>query len=64
MRFLVDRCAGRRLTDCLIQQGHDALYSADIGPDPGDAELLARAQRENRILVTIDIDFSQLAIYE
>lgn len=28
-------------------------------PDPGDEELLARATRENRVLVTMDKDFGQ-----
>ena len=36
MNFLVDRCAGRRLTQWLQSQGHDALDARDLGPDPGD----------------------------
>ena len=60
MRFLVDRCAGRRLADWLRSEGHDVVEARDLGPDPGDRALLARAEAEGRILVTLDTDFGQL----
>ena len=60
MNFLVDRCAGRRLTQWLQSQGHDALDARELGPDPGDRALLERAVSENRILITMDKDFGEL----
>lgn len=60
MRFLVDRCAGRRLAEWLRAAGHDVVESRTLGPDPGDARLLERAANERRILVTIDTDFGKL----
>ena len=54
MDFLVDRCAGRRLTQWLQGQGHDALDARELGPDPGDRALLERAVSENRTLITMD----------
>ena len=45
MRFLVDRCAGRRLADWLRNNGYDALEAQTIGPDPGDRALLELAER-------------------
>ena len=60
MKFLVDRCAGRRLADWLSRAGHDSVYAVSLGPDPGDRALLQRAVSENRILVTIDTDFGRL----
>ena len=60
MKFLVDRCAGRRLADWLSSGGHDSVYAAGLGPDPGDRALLQRAVSEKRILVTIDTDFGRL----
>ena len=60
MNFLVDRCAGRRLTQWLQSQGHDALDARELGPDPGDRILLERAVSENRILITMDKDFGEL----
>ena len=60
MNFLVDRCAGRKLTQWLQSQGHDALDARELGPDPGDRALLERAVSENRILITMDKDFGEL----
>lgn len=60
MKFLVDRCAGRRLADWLRQQGHDVLDVTGPEPDPGDRALLERALADKRILVTIDTDFGTL----
>ena len=54
MNFLVDRCAGRRLTQWLQSQGHDTLDARELGPDPGDRALLERAVSENSILITMD----------
>jgi predicted nuclease of predicted toxin-antitoxin system len=60
LRFLVDRCAGRRLAAWLSGQGHDVLEVRALGRDPGDAALLALAATEDRVLVTIDTDFGAL----
>lgn len=59
MRFLIDRCAGRRLAAWLQREGHDVLEARELGPDPGDQALLARAARERRVLVTLDKHFGQ-----
>jgi predicted nuclease of predicted toxin-antitoxin system len=64
MRFLVDRCAGRRLAEWLRSQSHDVLEARELGPDPGDRALLERAAAEGRILVTIDTDFGELVYVE
>jgi predicted nuclease of predicted toxin-antitoxin system len=37
MRFLVDRCAGRRLARWLTETGHDVVDLSDAPADPGDA---------------------------
>ena len=60
MRFLVDRCAGRRLAEWLHSQGHDVVESRTLGPDPGDESLLQWAVEQERILITIDTDFGKL----
>ncbi|MEX0885650.1 MAG: DUF5615 family PIN-like protein [Phycisphaeraceae bacterium] len=61
MRFLVDRCAGRRLAEWLTSEGHDVIESRSLGPDPGDEALLQIALDQKRIVVTIDTDFGSLA---
>ena len=60
MRFVVDRCAGRRLAEWLRDGGHDVLDTRGLGPDPGDTALLERAVSENRVLITVDKDFGEL----
>ena len=60
MKFLVDRCAGKRLADWLRGEGHDVLEARSLGPDPGDRELLEIAAKQERVLVTIDTDFGEL----
>ena len=64
MRFLIDRCAGRRLADWLRNQGHDVVESRERGPDPGDRLLLSWSSSERRILVTMDKDFGQFIFVE
>jgi predicted nuclease of predicted toxin-antitoxin system len=63
LKFLVDRCAGRRLAEWLRAQGHDAVAAPDWGPDPGDQALLERATAEDRILVTMDKDFGKFLFF-
>ena len=63
MKFLVDRCAGRRLAEWLNQQGHDVLEARAMLQDPGDAALLDMAAEQTRILVTIDTDFGALVYH-
>ncbi len=64
MRFLIDRCAGHRLAMALRQLGHDVVEATELGPDPGDRQLLELAHCDQRILVTIDTDFGQLVFQE
>ena len=60
MKFLLDRCAGRRLAEWLQQNGHDVLECRTLGDDPGDEAILQLAADQDRILVTIDTDFGSL----
>jgi predicted nuclease of predicted toxin-antitoxin system len=60
MKFLVDRCAGRKLADWLKSKGHDVVHVAELGTDPGDAALLQEAVKDGRIVVSIDADFGTL----
>ena len=60
MKFLIDRCAGRRIAEWLSSLGHDVIETRSLGQDPGDRVILEWAAGENRILVTIDTDFGKL----
>ena len=62
MKLLLDTCISGVARDFLKSAGHDVIWSAEWESDPGDDEILLRAQHEERILVTIDKDFGELAI--
>jgi len=45
----------------LRQQGHDVAWIHEDAPGSLDSEVLERAQRESRVVVTLDKDFGELA---
>lgn len=61
MKFLVDAQLPRRLARWLNDIGHDAIHTLDLpnGNATPDAEIIARAADEQRIVVTKDDDFVQ-----
>lgn len=62
MRILLDACVWGRATDQLRAVGHDVVWVGDWTEDPGDDAVLAVANSEERICVTIDKDFGELAV--
>ena len=62
MKLLIDTCVGRGVKKVLIKAGHDVIWSGDWKQDPGDEAILGTAYQENRILVTLDRDFGELAV--
>jgi predicted nuclease of predicted toxin-antitoxin system len=62
MRLLLDACVWSGAVDDLIEAGHEAVWSGELGEDPGDEALLERAAKENRVMVTLDKDFCELAV--
>ena len=60
-RFLVDMALPPRLAEFLTEIGHDAVHARDIGLSIAlDEEIVDRARREDRVVVTADLDFPQL----
>ncbi len=62
MRLLVDESTGKKLVLLLAKSGHDVLYVGDIMPSASDEEILRKAQKEGRILVSDDKDFGELIV--
>jgi predicted nuclease of predicted toxin-antitoxin system len=60
VRWLVDECVDVALVADLRNNGHDALYMSDVAPRSPDIEVMHRAHRENRLLLTEDKDFGDL----
>lgn len=62
MRFLLDTCVWSGGCKELRSAGHDVIWAGEWPEDPGDDEILERAYHEDRILVTLDKDFGEMAI--
>jgi predicted nuclease of predicted toxin-antitoxin system len=61
LRLLADENIPGPLVSALRADGHDVAWVVESGPGTPDPDVLAAAQRENRILITNDRDFGQLA---
>jgi predicted nuclease of predicted toxin-antitoxin system len=61
MRFLANENFPGDAVAALRAQGHDVIWIRTEAPGSDDAQVLERAQQENRILITFDKDFGELA---
>ena len=61
MRLLVNENLPRLAVERLRETGHDVAWVRDHRPGLSDAEVLRRAQTEERVLVAMDKDFAALA---
>ena len=62
MKVLLDTCVWGGVCEELRAEGHDVIWAGEWPEDPGDDEILERAYRDRRVLVTLDKDFGELAI--
>ena len=62
MKVLRDTCVWRGALEALLAAGHEVEWVGDWPKDPGDEEVLRRAHDEERVLITLDKDFGELAI--
>jgi predicted nuclease of predicted toxin-antitoxin system len=61
MRFLADENFPGGAVAVLRASGHDVVWIRTEAPGSSDQEVLARASREQRVLLTFDKDFGELA---
>lgn len=61
MRLLANENFPGDAVTALRQHGHDVAWVRTDSPGSSDVEVLDRAQREHRIIVTFDKDFGELA---
>jgi predicted nuclease of predicted toxin-antitoxin system len=62
LKILLDSCVWGHAVAALEDLGHDVIWAGSWKKDPGDDEILVRAYKEGRILVTLDKDFGELAV--
>lgn len=61
MRFLIDNALSPVLSEQLKAAGHDSAHVRDYGMQAAaDEDIFARAQEEQRIVVSADTDFATL----
>jgi len=61
MRLLANENFPYDAVAALRESGHDVLWIRTEAPGSSDSAILARAQAEERILITLDKDFGELA---
>lgn len=61
MKFLADMGISTGTLATLREQGHEAVHARDVGlARASDATILERARGEDRVVLTVDLDFGQL----
>ena len=62
MRFLANENFPGAAIKALVAGGHDVASVRSIAPGSADRDVLALAVREQRVLLTFDKDFGELAL--
>jgi predicted nuclease of predicted toxin-antitoxin system len=62
MRLLADENFPRPTVDSLRKEGHDVVWVRTDCPGLADGRLIERAEADNRLILTLDNDFRQLAL--
>jgi predicted nuclease of predicted toxin-antitoxin system len=60
IKFLADVNIEKGIVECLLKYGFDVKWIPDYNCEMNDADLLAMANNEKRILITNDKDFGEL----
>lgn len=63
MNLLVDENIPYDAVTALRDKGHDVVWIREVARGSADKEVLARAEKEKRILITFDKDFGELAYH-
>jgi len=64
MDFLADENIHADIVAWLRERGADVLYAAELLQGRGDEELLAAAQKGQRVIITDDKDFGELVFHQ
>ena len=64
MKFLIDMPLSPELAVWLQQKGHDAFHASDQGLDrAADSIIFEIARREQRVIITADLDYPRLLAF-
>jgi predicted nuclease of predicted toxin-antitoxin system len=62
VRLFADECVAGTILRRLRSEGFDVAAAAEVCPTADDAEVLAHACRDDRVLITADKDFGELVV--
>mgnify|MGYP000873802827 CR=1 FL=1 len=62
MKLLLDTCVWGGVKELLLAAGFDVVWVGDSTIDPGDEAVLNLAYKQQRVLITLDKDFGELAV--
>ena len=62
MKLLFDACVARQTTEALAAAGYDVDWVGRWPGSPADSEVLEAAAAAERVLITLDRDFGELAV--
>jgi predicted nuclease of predicted toxin-antitoxin system len=62
VKFVADECCDAILVAGIRADGHDVLYVMEFAPGLDDETILAHAAADERIVLTEDKDFGELAV--
>lgn len=62
MRFFCDECCPRPLARALATRGHDVIHALDVSRSATDAAQALLALSQQRIVISSDYDFGELAV--
>ncbi len=63
MKVLLDSCIWGGAKSNIQAAGHDVKWVGDFLQDPGDETIIKLAHNEERVLITQDKDFGELAVF-
>ena len=62
MKLLLGACVSGAASGTLRAAGHDVVWAGEWEASQSDDDIIARAAADERILVTLDEDFGELAV--
>jgi predicted nuclease of predicted toxin-antitoxin system len=63
LKFVLDVGVGNKVWQYLTNEGYDAKLITLIDPNMADSDILAIAENEERMVITIDKDFGELVYH-
>jgi len=62
LKLLLDTCIAKSAYESLQAAGYDVVWAGEWSIDPGDEQILTIACQQQRVVVTLDKDFGELAV--